>query len=142
MAKEYVPRALRRLVQARSQGYCEYCRISERYALQSMVCEHILPLSCGGRTIAENLAWACSGCNGFKSDRTEIIDPVSGQAVPIFHPRQMIWREHFDWSGDALLVIGRSPIGRATVKTLQLNRVGVVNIRQLLCGVGQHPPDF
>lgn len=33
-------------------------------------------------------------------------------------------------------------IGRATEKILQLNREGVVNIRQLLCGVGQHPPNF
>jgi HNH endonuclease len=142
MAKEYIPIALRRLVQARAQGHCEYCRVSERYALQSMVCEHIFPLSRGGPTIATNLAWACCGCNGFKSDRTEVIDPVSKQLVPIFHPRQMSWLEHFDWSEDALLVVGRSPIGRATEKTLQLNREGVVNIRQLLCLVGQHPPNF
>jgi hypothetical protein len=142
MAKEYTPVALRRLVQARAQGYCEYCRISERYALQSMVCEHIFPLSRGGPTTATNLAWACSGCNGFKSDRTTAIDPVSLQLVPLFHPRQMSWSEHFDWSEDALLVVGRSAIGRATGKILQLNRAGVVNIRKLLCGVGQHPPNF
>lgn len=43
-------------------------------------------------------------------------------------------------SEDTAIAIGLTPIGRATVETLRLNRTGVVNLRQLLIATGQHPP--
>ncbi|WNZ24154.1 mitochondrial large ribosomal subunit protein uL30m [Leptolyngbya sp. NK1-12] len=36
----------------------------------------------------------------------------------------MTWSEHFAWSEDTTLIIGLTPIGRATVQTLRLNRAG------------------
>jgi hypothetical protein len=65
---------------------------------------------------------------------------VSGQRVPLYHPRRDRWDAHFAWSDDFTLMIGLTPIGRATVETLQLNRDGVVNLRHLLYTIGQHPP--
>jgi hypothetical protein len=54
----------------------------------------------------------------------------------------MNWQEHFIWSDDFLEIIGISPTGRATVKALVLNRVGVISIRSLLLIVGLHPPNI
>jgi len=36
------------------------------YATQSFVFEHIIPISRNGKTIGDNLAFACGGCNGHK----------------------------------------------------------------------------
>lgn len=38
------------------------------------------------------------------------------------------------------LIIGTTPIGRATVETLQLNREGCINLRKALFAFGKHPP--
>lgn len=61
--------------------------------------------------------------------------------VPIFHPRQMQWADHFIWSDDTITMLGTTAIGRATVLLLQTNREGVVNLRQVLSDRGFHPPD-
>ncbi len=60
--------------------------------------------------------------------------------MPLFNPRQHSWSEHFIWSADGLLIIGLTPIGRATVATLVLNRERVINIRAADKAVGRHPP--
>jgi hypothetical protein len=36
---------------------------------------------------------------------------------------------------------GLTATGRATVAALQLNRPGVVNLREALYRIGQHPPE-
>jgi 5-methylcytosine-specific restriction endonuclease McrA len=59
MSREYVPVALRRLVSDRARGYCEYCQSPGQVALESLIIEHIFPISRGGKTVAENLALAC-----------------------------------------------------------------------------------
>jgi 5-methylcytosine-specific restriction endonuclease McrA len=102
--------------------------------------EHSVPQVRGGEDALDNLSLACQGCNGHKYTKTHAEDPITRQIVPLFHPRQQDWQEHFIWSHDYFLILGRTPIGRATVKALQLNRKGVVNLRQLLLGAGLHPP--
>ena len=57
------------------------------------------------------------------------IDPTAGEVVPLFNPRRHMWSEHFIWSTDGLHIIGLTPIGRATLATLGLNRERVINIR-------------
>jgi len=139
MPKDYVPVALKRLVFDRGNGCCEYCRSQVKFAIDPFVIEHIMPISSGGATIAENLALACQGCNNYKYTKTEGTDPIDLQTTPLYNPRTMLWSEHFAWSEDTTLVIGLTPIGRATVQTLRMNRAGVVNLRQLLHNAGQHP---
>jgi HNH endonuclease len=141
MPREYIPAALKRLVFERAEGNCEYCLSQARFALESLVLEHIVPVSRGGETIAENLALACQGCNNYKYIKIEGIDPISAQAVPLYHPREMLWNEHFAWSEDTTLIVGLTPTGRATIVTLRLNREGVVNLRRVLRITGQHPPE-
>jgi len=102
--------------------------------------EHIIPRAAGGRSEADNLALACQGCNNHKYSKTEAPDSGSGEMVPLYHPRQHRWPDHFAWNEDTTIVIGLTPTGRATVEALRLNRENVVNLRWALRAVGKHPP--
>jgi hypothetical protein len=139
MPKDYISVALKRLVFDRANGCCEYCRSQAKSAIESLVIEHIIPISRGGETSADNLALACQGCNNYKYNKTEGIDP-DAQPVTLFNPRTRLWSEHFAWNEDTTLLVGLTSSGRATVNTLRLNREGVVNLRQVLRTTGQHPP--
>ena len=103
--------------------------------------EHIVPLAKGGTHDLENLAWSCQGCNSRKYVTIEALDPVTGQTVSLYHPRRDRWLEHFAWNEDDTLIIGLTPTGRATVEKLQLNRLGVVNLRRVLSLMDLHPPE-
>ncbi len=86
-----------------------------------------MPTSLGGLDEVDNLAWACPACNLSKSDRVEAHDPLSGDAVGLFSPRQLTWRDHFEWSGYQL--VGRTPVGRALIPFLDLNSAKRLAIR-------------
>lgn len=126
-------------VAQRARYLCEYCLSQLNYSPDPFSVEHIQPQSSGGTNRLNNLAFACQGCNGRKYTSTSAIDPVTGQTVPLYHPRQHQWTDHFIWSDDKTLIIGLTPIGRATVVKLELNREGVVNLRNLLHAIGKHP---
>lgn len=132
--------AQRQAVAARARYVCEYCRCPERYAVQSFECEHIVPLSLGGATVLENLAYACGGCNRAKAAQTFATDPEMGESVQLLHPRAQAWSDHFAWNYDFTLMIGLTATGRATVEALRLNRPGVVNLRRALLAIAEHPP--
>ena len=135
-----ISRQQKQIVVDRARGCCEYCRSQVRFATQSFSVEHIRPLSRNGETTLDNLALACQGCNNHKYTKTEGEDPVRGKRVPLYHPRGQRWADHFKWNGDFTLIVGITPTGRATVEALQLNRAGIVNLRQILYGLGEHPP--
>jgi hypothetical protein len=125
----------------RANLLCEYCRSPMDFTHQSFEIDHIQPISKLGSDDMENLACACGGCNAFKHNKTHGKDPLDNHLTSFFHPRQMLWNTHFAWSEDYLNIIGLTNIGRTTVKTLQLNRIGLVNIRRLLLLDGTHPPN-
>jgi HNH endonuclease len=139
MSDERVTSEQRAAVIERAYGCCEYCWSQARFATQAFSVEHILPRSKGGTTTLENLALSCQGCNNHKYNHTNAHDSVSGQTVPLYHPRQHQWRDHFTWNDDYTLLIGLAPIGRATVELLRLNREGVINLRRVLYSIGEHP---
>jgi hypothetical protein len=58
----------------------------------------------------------------------------------LFNPKQDSWSEHFIWSADGLSIVGLTPIGRATVTALVLNRDRVINIRAADKAIKRHPP--
>lgn len=60
----------------------------------------------------------------------------------LYHPRQQKWSDHFRWSEDYTLIIGLTPVGRATVESLKLNRRSLVNLRRVLFALGEHPPAY
>lgn len=130
----------RRFVSDRARGCCEYCLSQAKYAPDPFSIEHIIPRSKGGTDDLDNLAWACMGCNGMKYNETHAIDPVSMEEVALFHPRKQIWADHFEWNTACTHVFGKTPTGRASIEKLGLNREGVVNLRIVLAGIGEHPP--
>jgi HNH endonuclease len=129
----------RKIVKIRAEYLCEYCLCPEYFSPDPFEVEHITASSKGGKDDLLNLALACSGCNGYKSDFMEAIDPASGVIVRLYNPRKDIWAEHFCWNEDYTLILGVSPVGRATATKLRLNRQGVVNLRIILRQVGEFP---
>ena len=135
-----VPISLERLVRARAKHRCEYCQASEWLTGQAAEIDHILPRSLGGMTTEDNLCLACSACNGYKLDRSEALDAETGEVVPLFNPRRQAWHDHFAWSDDGTSIGGLTPIGRATVELLKVNRPLAVAARAVWVSVGRHPP--
>lgn len=140
MPRPYLPVAIQRAVIERAENRCEYCQSHADYATETFAVEHIRPRSRGGTNELDNLALSCSGCNGRKYIKTEAPDPADGAMVPLFNPREDRWQDHFCWSDDYLRIVGITPTGRATIEALQMNRPGLVNMRQLLYAIGKHPP--
>ena len=139
MAENYIPLSVQRMVLSLSNDYCEYCWYPAAFSPTSFHFDHITPLSRGGKSILENLARACGGCNGYKQDKINHFDPVTHQVCRLYHPREDLWQDYFQWSDDDLLIIGINPIGRATVELLQVNRQANVNLRELLKMANLHP---
>lgn len=137
---EHIPKRLREAIERRAGRRCEYCLCPLDITTDPFAIEHILPVIRGGRTVSGNLALSCSTCNGHKYSHIEGYDSVSGQSVPLYHPRLHHWTEHFTWDADSIRLVGLSPIGRATIETIHLNRQRVVNLRHVLFLVGIHPP--
>jgi HNH endonuclease len=100
--------------------------------------EHIVPQSAGGPSLPGNLALACPSCNLHKANRLAADDPQTSVVVPFFHPRLHPWTDHFAWAGYE--VVGRTPIGRATVEAFDLNQQRRVNVRRAEEAFGLFPP--
>jgi hypothetical protein len=139
MPVKRISEKLRLRVIERAQGYCEYCRCPDSVSSSPFAIDHIVPKARVGKTVLRNLAYACQGCNGKKRDKTQAVDPFTGEMVDLFHPRQQRWSDHFVWNEDFTLMIGLTPTGRATLVALDLNRAGVVNLRKLMLNSNQHP---
>lgn len=140
MSSAHISVALRQMVFDRAQGTCEYCKSQAKFAIDPLVIDHVYPVSLGGKTIGKNLALACQTCNNCKYIKTEALDPITEQNVPLFQPRQMQWSEHFSWNEDFTQMLGITPTGRATIVLLKTNRLGVINMRRVLVIMGDHPP--
>lgn len=140
MPKKRVSSKQRQIVAERAHGCCEYCHSQVRFATKSFSIEHIHPRNLRGKTELSNLAFACPGCNGHKHTKIKGVDPVTLKLMPLYNPREQKWTDHFGWSEEFTQVVGLTPIGRATVEALKLNRDGVVNLRRVLYVLGEHPP--
>jgi HNH endonuclease len=135
-----IPISLQRIVVERANYYCEYCQLPAAFSSSAFNFEHIFPLVKQGETISSNLAYSCGRCNAHKKDKTEAKDPLTQQIEPLFNPRIDKWSDHFQWSDDDLYVIGITPIGRATINRLKINRDESINLRRLLKLADLHPP--
>lgn len=137
----YIPARLREQVLADVGGLCAYCRSSEELMGVAFEIDHIIPKSAGGETSPENLCLSCPTCNRHKATRLTAQDPVSGEEVPLYHPVRQTWGEHFVWSDDGARVLGLTPVGRATVEALRMNRLAIVRLRRHWAVLGLHPPE-
>jgi hypothetical protein len=141
MTSDYVPKSLRERVAEQARHRCGYCLSSEEIVGLSMELDHLIPQALGGPTLEENLWLACSACNAFKGQRISARDPESGKTVRLFNPREQNWEEHFHWVDSGSRIAGRTAVGRATTKTLRLNRPLIVKARRSWVAAGWHPPN-
>jgi hypothetical protein len=126
-----------RLVHERAAGCCEYCQTCQKLTGQAMHVEHIDP---GGGDAPDNLCLSCPNCNLSKSAATQARDPVTGQMLALFNPRQQHWADHFEWDQAYTHISGRSAIGRATVERLRMNSERITIARGIWVRAGEHPP--
>lgn len=129
---------LESFVWRRAGGRCEYCQLSWDSLDLPFEVDHIIAEHHLGQTEARNLCLACFACNRHKGPNVAGLDPRTRKIVPLFHPRRHKWSRHFRWDGPVL--VGRTPIGRATVITLKINLEHRVDLRQGLIDEGVFPP--
>jgi hypothetical protein len=138
MSKAYINAALRRKVSERAGGCCEYCRMSSEDRPIDFVIDHIIAEKHGGPTQADNLCLSCYWCNSFKGSDLSSVDWDGDQSiVPLYHPRQQAWLEHFQVDG--LRIVPLTATGRVTVFLLQLNAVERIKERRVLVELGVYP---
>lgn len=120
----------RTLVRERAKNRCEYCQLKQEdspLALHHI--EHIIPLKHGGSDEMKNLALACIDCNLHKGPNLTGIDPETKDVTELYHPRQQIWGEHFEWDG--MRLIGKTSVGRTTIRVLNMNSDDQLALRSL-----------
>jgi hypothetical protein len=140
MTRVRIPRQVRDRVIHAAKSRCGYC-LTPTYIIGPLLeIEHIVPLALGGSSDESNLWLACPICNGHKSDRLLVQDPLSATHTLLFNPRTDDWIKHFTWVADGTMIKGLTEIGRATVAALQMNHPDMILARQLWVQVGWHPP--
>jgi hypothetical protein len=77
------------LLYARDRHLCAYC--AGRFAARELSCEHVIPVSKGGRHVWTNVVTACRACNGRKADRT----PEQARMPLLYVPYTPSRHEHF-----------------------------------------------
>lgn len=78
----YIPKDLRRQVQARAKGNCEYCLLNEQYSLKRHEVDHVRAEKHGGATILNNLCLSCFDCNRQKGSDLSSVDPLTDEVIP------------------------------------------------------------
>ncbi len=126
-----VSAALRRLIAERAKFRCEYCLLPQEFALRKHQPAHIVPRQHGGETSEANLALACVRCNRAKGPNLGSLDPLTGELIRFFDPRQDDWTAHFELDGASITPLTAQ--ARVTVKIFQLNQPSrILERRQLL----------
>ncbi|NJK28300.1 MAG: HNH endonuclease [Coleofasciculaceae cyanobacterium SM2_3_26] len=136
----YIPVELQRQVRRRFANCCAYCRTAEALTVRTFEFEHIVPRSAGGDSVLENLCLSFPSCNRYKAQRQTAVDPLTEETIALFHPQLQVWREHFAWEEEATIIAGLTPTGRATIKSLRMNRPQMVRVRSMWVKLGEHPP--
>ena len=132
-----VPKSMADEVRRRAGNVCEYCRMAQEFEHARFQAEHITAEQHHGPTELPNPALACLRSNKRKGPNLAGIDPVTGNLVPLFHPRRQQWKRHFRWEGPYLA--GCTQIGRATIAVLAINHSYAVAARDPLMAEGWFP---
>ena len=123
----------KRDVRQRAGFRCEYCQLhQDQSPLAPLQIEHVIPKKHGGADTEANLALACIDCNLAKSSNLTGIDPDTGDVTVLFHPRSQLWLDHFERRG--LLILGKTDVGRTTVRVLNMNSDDQIQLRDVLRG--------
>lgn len=116
-------------VAERAEHRCEYCHAPERVFNFPFEVEHIMPRALAGEDELRNLALACRACNLHKSIRVAGFDDETQAEIRLFNPRQGDWAANFQVKLATGKVIGVTPVGRVTVKQLQMNAAAQLGAR-------------
>lgn len=127
------------LVASRASHRCEYCHAPESVFNFAFEVEHVIPPSRGGADAESNWALACRACNLHKGSHVHSLDPESQADVRLFHPRQDQWQEHLRADVEAGMIVGSTPVGRATVNCLAMNSAAQVAARRQWMRLGLFP---
>lgn len=128
--------AARRLVRRRGGNRCEYCRLPQAAApFLTFHVEHIQAQQHGADDSPENLVLACPDCNCYKGPNLSTLDSQAGTVIRLFHPRTEVWKEHFELRG--ALIVGRTDVGAATARLLQMNTEERIHVRDELLANGE-----
>lgn len=102
MSVTYIAADLRRRIVARAEEICEYCLIAEDDTFYGCEADHIVSEKHGGRTDAENLAYACVSCNQAKGSDIGSINWDTQEFIRFYNPRTDRWAEHFELVGSRI----------------------------------------
>ena len=130
-------RDLEELVWRRANFRCEYCRFPASVSLLPFQIDHIISQKLHGPTLAENLALCCERCNSHKGALAAGF--LAGKHVPLFHPRNDRWPDHFEWHGPRL--VGKTDVGKVTIDVLAINLPYRVTLRKTLMDEGIYPTE-
>jgi hypothetical protein len=112
--------------------------LPQRVSSADFEIDHIIAEQHGGQAVASNLALACFIDNHRKGPNLAGIDPKTRRRTWLFNPRRQKWTRHFRWEGAVL--IGRTPVGRATIAVLRINAESRIAQRTVLIEEGVFPP--
>ena len=92
-----IDEATRTAVRLRSDDRCEFCLLPQAASLLTFHVDHIVAKQHLDQVVDEPqfLCLACNRCNAYKGTNLSSIDPLGGQIVPLFHPREDRWQDHF-----------------------------------------------
>ena len=130
--------SLDRRVRERAKDRCEYCKLPAYISAFTFPIDHIIAQQHGGETTSENLALSCPHDNYHKGPNIAGLDPLTGRLTRLFDPRRRRWSAHFAWDGPRL--VGKTAIGRTTIRVLNMNHPEAVRLRRLLIEAGLFPP--
>lgn len=134
-----VPARTRRRVEERAEHRREYCHAPQSAINARFHVEHFTPRSRGGTDDLDNLNYSCVTCNLAKGIAIDRLDPATGEHVPLFNLRTDQWHAHFEWAADGVTLIGKTPVGIATVSALKMNQPLQQNARPYWRRVGLFP---
>jgi hypothetical protein len=120
----------REQVRQRAGQRCEYCRKPEGVSAYAHQVEHVIAIKHDGSSTLDNLAWACFQCNNSKGSDIASYDKETNTLAPLYNPRQDWWDDHFIL--DNSIIVGKTPIGRVTVRILQMNHPDQIETRAYL----------
>jgi hypothetical protein len=117
-------------IASRAHRRSEYCRAPEEVFNFPFEVEHIIPPAHGRGDSDDNLALFCRSCNVRKGMRIADIDPVTGVAIRLFHPRNDQWSDHFRVDVEHGTIEALSVIGRISIVRMGMNSAPQLEARR------------
>ncbi len=106
---------------------CGYCGVSEVWVGGELEVDHFLPTGHDGTDALDNLVYACTICNRFKSNYWPTTD--APDSLWLLHPGQDDLTAYLLETADGRLV-GLTPRGWFHIDRLHLNRPQLIDLRQ------------